>query len=169
LVGLPQAARRAPGGELRIRGTGAEHRRSRELSRSDILLQASRYEAFALTVAEALASFEIEKGFAVGAIISEPAIIDPVAMAIDEDGRLFVVEPLTALTFTVYVPVGVPGLGGGPWLPPPLQPGATTISPNSSKTKSPRRRRCLGNPTRTIEKISPAPEIHRVKKDCAKK
>ena|SRR5271154_4809223 len=82
---------------------------------------------------------------------------------------LFVVEPLTALTFTVYVPVGVPGLGGGPWLPPPLQPGATTISPNSSKTKSPRRRRCLGNPTRTIEKISPAPEIHRVKKDCAKK
>jgi mono/diheme cytochrome c family protein len=45
-----------------------------------------------LTVAEALASFEIEKGFAVGAIISEPAIIDPVAMAIDEDGRLFVVE-----------------------------------------------------------------------------
>ncbi len=45
-----------------------------------------------LTVAEALSSFEIEKGFAVGAIISEPAIIDPVAMAIDEDGRLFVVE-----------------------------------------------------------------------------
>jgi mono/diheme cytochrome c family protein len=45
-----------------------------------------------LTVAEALASFELEKGFAVSAIISEPAIIDPVAMAIDEDGRLFVVE-----------------------------------------------------------------------------
>jgi mono/diheme cytochrome c family protein len=45
-----------------------------------------------LTVPEALAAFEIEKGFAVAPLISEPNIVDPVAMAIDEDGRLFVAE-----------------------------------------------------------------------------
>jgi mono/diheme cytochrome c family protein len=45
-----------------------------------------------LTVAESLASFEVEKGFTVSPLIAEPLIVDPVAMAIDEDGRLFVVE-----------------------------------------------------------------------------
>lgn len=45
-----------------------------------------------LTVAESLAAFEVEKGFQISPLIAEPLIVDPVAMAIDEDGRLFVVE-----------------------------------------------------------------------------
>ena len=45
-----------------------------------------------LTVAESLAGFDLEKGFAITPLIAEPLIVDPVAMAIDEDGRLFVVE-----------------------------------------------------------------------------
>jgi hypothetical protein len=78
---------------------------------------------------------------------------------------LLVVPPLTALTITLYVPVGVPGLGGGPWLlPPPLQPGTATISPSSSKTKSPRARRRFGTLMSTMEKIKPTPDIH-----CARK
>ena len=41
---------------------------------------------------EALASFEIEEGFKIELIASEPLIGDPVDMEIDEYGRLYVVE-----------------------------------------------------------------------------
>jgi putative membrane-bound dehydrogenase-like protein len=39
-----------------------------------------------------LATFRVAKGFKVELVASEPDVIDPVAMAFDEDGRLFVVE-----------------------------------------------------------------------------
>jgi putative membrane-bound dehydrogenase-like protein len=40
----------------------------------------------------ALSSFEVEEGFVVEAVAAEPLLADPVAMEIDERGRLFVVE-----------------------------------------------------------------------------
>jgi putative membrane-bound dehydrogenase-like protein len=45
-----------------------------------------------LTPQEELATFRVPKGFRVELVASEPNIVDPVAMAFDEDGRLFVVE-----------------------------------------------------------------------------
>jgi putative membrane-bound dehydrogenase-like protein len=45
-----------------------------------------------LSPKEELATFRVVKGFRVELVASEPDIIDPVAMAFDEDGRLFVVE-----------------------------------------------------------------------------
>ena len=45
-----------------------------------------------LSPTEALATFDIEPGFAIDAFATEPMIEDPVAMAFDEDGRLWVVE-----------------------------------------------------------------------------
>ncbi|GAA5224924.1 PVC-type heme-binding CxxCH protein [Membranihabitans marinus] len=42
--------------------------------------------------AEALSSFEIAEGFQIELIASEPLISDPVAMEIDEDGNMYVVE-----------------------------------------------------------------------------
>jgi mono/diheme cytochrome c family protein len=45
-----------------------------------------------LTVAQSLASFQLESGYEIAPILSEPAVVDPISMAIDEDGRLFVVE-----------------------------------------------------------------------------
>src|SRR5256885_17132381 len=41
---------------------------------------------------EELATFQVAKGFKVELVAAEPEVIDPVAMAFDEDGRLFVVE-----------------------------------------------------------------------------
>jgi putative membrane-bound dehydrogenase-like protein len=41
---------------------------------------------------EALASFEIAEGFRIELVAAEPLVVDPVAMAFDEYGRLFVVE-----------------------------------------------------------------------------
>jgi putative membrane-bound dehydrogenase-like protein len=41
---------------------------------------------------EALASFEIADGFQIELVAAEPLVVDPVAMAFDENGRLFVVE-----------------------------------------------------------------------------
>src|SRR5690606_20072441 len=41
---------------------------------------------------EALETFRIEPGFRIELVASEPDVTDPVAMEIDEDGRLFVVE-----------------------------------------------------------------------------
>src|SRR5260221_10808151 len=38
------------------------------------------------------ATFHVAKGFAVELVASEPDVVDPVAMAFDEDGRLYVVE-----------------------------------------------------------------------------
>src|SRR5436190_276864 len=45
-----------------------------------------------LSPSEAIASFKIEKGCRVELAAAEPATIDPVAIAFDEKGRLFVVE-----------------------------------------------------------------------------
>src|SRR5262245_60821715 len=45
-----------------------------------------------LSPREELATFKVAKGFRVELVASEPDVIDPVAMAFDEDGRLFVAE-----------------------------------------------------------------------------
>jgi putative membrane-bound dehydrogenase-like protein len=45
-----------------------------------------------LSPKEELATFRVPKGFRVELVASEPDVIDPVAMAFDEDGRLFVAE-----------------------------------------------------------------------------
>lgn len=42
--------------------------------------------------AEALKTFQIRSGFTIELAAAEPLVIDPVAMAYDEDGRLYVVE-----------------------------------------------------------------------------
>src|SRR5262245_48442018 len=41
---------------------------------------------------EALASFRIASGFQIELFAAEPLVSSPVAMEVDEDGRLFVVE-----------------------------------------------------------------------------
>jgi putative membrane-bound dehydrogenase-like protein len=41
---------------------------------------------------EELATFQVAKGFKVELVAAEPEVIDPVALAFDENGRLFVVE-----------------------------------------------------------------------------
>jgi putative membrane-bound dehydrogenase-like protein len=41
---------------------------------------------------EAMASFEVAKGFRLEQVAAEPLVVDPVAMAFDEHGRLYVVE-----------------------------------------------------------------------------
>src|SRR5262249_10651937 len=45
-----------------------------------------------LTPRQELATFRVPKGFRVELVASEPQVIDPVAIAFDEDGRLFVAE-----------------------------------------------------------------------------
>ncbi len=40
----------------------------------------------------ALAAFEVEPGWRIGLVAAEPQVMDPVAMAFDERGRLFVAE-----------------------------------------------------------------------------
>src|SRR3974377_1011339 len=45
-----------------------------------------------LSPKEELATFRVAKGFKVELVASEPDVIDPTAMAFDEDGRLFVAE-----------------------------------------------------------------------------
>src|SRR5690349_5567394 len=41
---------------------------------------------------EELATFRVPKGFQAELVACEPGVIDPVAIAFDEDGRLFVAE-----------------------------------------------------------------------------
>src|SRR5437773_1430537 len=41
---------------------------------------------------KAIATFQIKKGFRIELVAAEPLVVDPIAMAFDEDGRLFVVE-----------------------------------------------------------------------------
>src|SRR6188474_783623 len=41
---------------------------------------------------DALATFQLRKGFRLELVAAEPLITDPIALAFDEDGRLFVVE-----------------------------------------------------------------------------
>src|SRR5574341_1217438 len=45
-----------------------------------------------LTPKEALKTFTIAKGFRIELVASEPDLLDPVAMAFDEDGRIYVAE-----------------------------------------------------------------------------
>src|SRR3977135_1503916 len=45
-----------------------------------------------LSPKDELATFRVIKGFKVELVASEPDVVDPVAMAFDEDGRLFVAE-----------------------------------------------------------------------------
>jgi putative membrane-bound dehydrogenase-like protein len=45
-----------------------------------------------LTPEDALKAFELPEGFRIELVASEPNVVDPVAMAFDEDGRLLVVE-----------------------------------------------------------------------------
>jgi putative membrane-bound dehydrogenase-like protein len=45
-----------------------------------------------LSPKEELATFRVPKGFRVELVAAEPEVVDPVAMAFDEDGRLFVAE-----------------------------------------------------------------------------
>src|SRR3954467_13729990 len=42
--------------------------------------------------ADAIKTFQIKEGFKIELAAAEPLVVDPVAMAFDEDGRLFVVE-----------------------------------------------------------------------------
>src|SRR5579871_3639351 len=48
-----------------------------------------------LSPRDELATFRIEKGFKVELVACEPAVIDPVGIAFDEDGRLFAVEMIS--------------------------------------------------------------------------
>ena len=41
---------------------------------------------------KALATFQIKKGFRIELVAAEPLVVDPIALAFDENGRLFVVE-----------------------------------------------------------------------------
>jgi mono/diheme cytochrome c family protein/glucose/arabinose dehydrogenase len=52
-------------------------------------------EAPVLSVREALDAFSLVEGFKIEAVASEPMVVDPVAMAFDEDGRIWVVEMQT--------------------------------------------------------------------------
>ena len=45
-----------------------------------------------ISAQEALLDFEVEDGFEVQLVASEPQIVDPVAMVFDEDGAMWVVE-----------------------------------------------------------------------------
>ncbi len=45
-----------------------------------------------LSPEQAIKSFEVAPGFAIELVASEPTVVDPVAMAFDEDQRLYVVE-----------------------------------------------------------------------------
>src|SRR5207248_314892 len=45
-----------------------------------------------LTPEQALASFRLEPGLQIELLAAEPLVVDPVAMAFDEKGRLFVAE-----------------------------------------------------------------------------
>lgn len=54
--------------------------------------KSSSPQAGALSPEEALQSFEIAPGFSIELLAAEPLITDPVAMEIDEQGRIYVVE-----------------------------------------------------------------------------
>src|SRR5262245_42341377 len=55
-----------------------------------------------LTPKEALKSFTVAKGFRIELVAAEPDLLDPVAMAFDEDGRIYVAE-------MIDYPLGPPG------------------------------------------------------------
>ncbi|HKQ38253.1 MAG TPA: dehydrogenase, partial [Verrucomicrobiae bacterium] len=45
-----------------------------------------------VTVRNALSTFQLRNGFRLELVASEPLVSDPIALAFDEDGRLFVAE-----------------------------------------------------------------------------
>src|SRR5262245_26512939 len=45
-----------------------------------------------VSASEALGTFQLKKGFRLELVAAEPLVTDPIALAFDEDGRLFVVE-----------------------------------------------------------------------------
>src|SRR5262245_21333236 len=56
------------------------------------ILPADTPPAGPLSPREALATFRVPKGFKVELVAAEPDVIDPVAMAFDENGRIYVAE-----------------------------------------------------------------------------
>jgi len=56
-----------------------------------------------VTVSSALSTFELRKGFRLELVAAEPLVVEPIALAFDEHGRLFVVE------MTDYPGGGPPG------------------------------------------------------------
>ncbi len=58
----------------------------------DIVDPAEIPEAPVRAAEEALLDFEVEKGFTVELVASEPDVVDPVALSFDEDGAMWVVE-----------------------------------------------------------------------------
>ncbi len=56
------------------------------------LLVISCQEKTNISTEEILSTFQIEEGFQIELVASEPLISDPVAMAIDENGRMYVLE-----------------------------------------------------------------------------
>ena len=52
------------------------------------------YDSDPLEPAQALTSFQIVEGFRIELVAAEPGVIDPVEMAFDENGDLYVVEML---------------------------------------------------------------------------
>ena len=57
-------------------------------------------DAPVLSAEEAIEGFAVEDGFEVQIVAREPDVVDPVAMAIDEDGALWVVEMRDYMTTT---------------------------------------------------------------------
>src|SRR5436190_6393185 len=55
-------------------------------------LASSQESVGPLSPKEALKSFKLQPGFRIDLVASEPDVMDPVAMAFDEDGRLYVAE-----------------------------------------------------------------------------
>src|SRR5262249_32647384 len=47
---------------------------------------------FFVAAGDALSTFKLRKGFHLELVAAEPLVTDPIALAFDEDGRLFVVE-----------------------------------------------------------------------------
>jgi putative membrane-bound dehydrogenase-like protein len=54
--------------------------------------EAGPHKAGPLSPKEELATFQLHSGFRIELVACEPSIVDPVAMAFDEEGRLFVAE-----------------------------------------------------------------------------
>jgi len=55
-------------------------------------LAASQETSGPLSPKEALKTFTVAKGFRIELVAAEPDLLDPVAMAFDEDGRIYVAE-----------------------------------------------------------------------------
>jgi putative membrane-bound dehydrogenase-like protein len=77
---------------LTCAGAGAGPAHQPQAGEPAPLAQRERRPDGPLSPAEALASFELEPGYRIELAAAEPLVQDPVAMAFDEQGRLYVVE-----------------------------------------------------------------------------